>query len=213
MTSQEMLADLAGRLGDVAMNQFTELELRHWLNAGQRDVQRRLEGINAEWYLVDYYIAGVAGTSYYGLPTACKALRVVRVGRGMWTTNSTYESFARRIPLQEWAKTIRNEVWVASEQDPNYLQVGDGFIIEPTVGVSVADGIRIVYTKRVDDLTAFTSGEVSGIRPEYHDLVVDYAEMVARRRIAQDTSMMQQAYEAAFQQIKTSIDRTETITP
>lgn len=201
MTSYEMISDLLSRLGNTFAGAFIELELRHWLNAGQQDVLRRLEGVSNEWFLNLGYAAGVAARTAYDLPADCRILRGIRLSRGLWTTNSTYESWARRIDIMEWASAKRNPDWTPSEKDPIYVQIGEQVIIEPTTQVAsgTASGIEYYYSKRVAELTAFTDSETSDIREEHHDLVVLYAEIQARKREGQDVTVLQQQYENAFQ--------------
>lgn len=208
MTSLEMLSDLASRLGDPELNRFTPGELQFWLNGGQTDVVRRLDGINADWFLMESFLVSSASGADVPLPAGCRVVRAVRVLPSCWGVSGTKYVAARRLTAEEYAKVLLNKDWEATLTDPVWLQVGTALQILPLTTAAVTLGIGLLYSKTVPALTAWTDAETSVIRPEHHDLVVLFAEIIARRREGANVEALVAQYERAFADIKQSLDVT-----
>ncbi|NPV80800.1 MAG: hypothetical protein HPY52_11070 [Firmicutes bacterium] len=188
MTFQQMLSDLRSRIGDVAPDKYTDIELKSWLNLGQQDVACRLDNISSVWFGKTGDISLVSGTQDYDLPADVR--KIMRV-----TINNVQ---AQAVDVTKLGALETNVNHTPSAAQPFYHQWGKQISVFPTP--TAAGTAKLWYFKRLSDLTA--DADISEIPVEYHALIVLYAQILAMQKVDKPTAALEQSYERAFQIIR-----------
>ena len=176
-TQSTYLTNIRAKLDEVTSGQWTDAEIRSWINEGARDVARRTETlqstalINVDPNVQEYNLDG----------------DYLRVHRVEWRPNSSSQVY----PLEYRDFNSMDAVWWSSQTTskgyPSFYTMWGyppslKIILYPTS--SEAGKLKMFYYLTPTDLA--TDGTAAGstvkVPSGYEDLVEAYAEMVALRK-------------------------------
>lgn len=179
-TQASLLTSIRDRLNEETARQWTDVQIRKWINEGVKDIARRTETL-----LARQDVAAVAGTQEYAF-TDTAILRIHRV-----EYNRTGETHKYALEYRDFG--AMDAVWGASQAisqgTPQFFTTWGyppslKLIVYPTP--AAAGNLKVFYYKLPTDLA--TDGTAAGSNvdvPEgWTDLVVDYAEYHALRKDA-----------------------------
>ncbi len=188
-------ADLALRLADSSNRAWSAAELATYLNEGTRTVARRTESIMS--YRTS--IAAVAGTAKYALATD-----VIRVHRFEFVPTGSTQTYPMTIKTYDEMDQIWGINQLIQSSYPSYAVlwgmpgtvVTNSQLNVQVYPVPAQAGTINVYYYRTP-LTMAAAGDLCEVPEGWQDLVVKYAEAIARRKYhdaswAEDMQMFEQ---------------------
>lgn len=176
-TLGSLLTDVRNRLDETTSGQWTDAELRSWINEGARDVSRRTETLQTSSDLTV-----VADTQEYTLP-----VDTLRVHRAEWRPTASSQVY----PLDYRDFNSMDSIWWSSQTTttgyPTFYTMwgyppGLKVVLYPTP--SEAGTLKVFYYKTTTDLATDGTADSSTVTipSGYEDLVSLYCEMVALRK-------------------------------
>lgn len=197
MTFKEMFSDLQSRMGDVGQTQFTPLELKQWINAGQQDVANRLDNITSRWFGKSTAINTVLNQEEYDIPTDARRIRAVGLKA---SAEATDYAQCMMMDVNKFGATQNNSFYAPSATQPFWYQWGTKLGIKPIPSAVITGGIKVWYYKRLPLLSADT--DVSEIPEEYQNLIILRAQIIAAPKANNDPTALTAMYNAEFEAIK-----------
>lgn len=177
-TQGALLDDIRSRLDEPEARQYTDAEIRRWINQGAADIARRTETLQER---TD--IAITSGTREYTLPT-----NVIRVNRVEW--NATGEGQKYPLEYRDWqnmdaiwysqqAVTTARPVYYTMWGFPPSLKI----VLYP---IPYANGnIKVFHYRLPAELATVNQADantVIEVPAGWEDCIVDFAEYMALRK-------------------------------
>lgn len=173
-TLLEARTDLRAHLNETTTRFWTDAQLTTWINEALRDVARRTETIQT----FSTSIAAVAGTAEYVIPAD-----VLRIHRIEFVPTGQTQIY----PLQLATYNEMDQFWgVTPNQQQGYPSYAVLWGFPPTVKLrlwpipSQAGTVNVFYFRLPASVSA--DGDTIEVLAGYQDLIVLYAEYVARRK-------------------------------
>ncbi len=176
-TQATYLTNIRAKLDESTSGQWTDAEIRSWINEGARDVARRTETLQSY-----EEITVTANTQEYTLNDGC-----LRVHRVEWRPTASSNVY----PLEYRDFNSMDAVWWSSQTTakgyPTFYTMWGyppslKIVLYPTP--SEAGTLKVFFYQTATDLA--TDGTAAGstvqVPSGYEDLVEAYAEMVALRK-------------------------------
>lgn len=157
--------------GDESGVQITDTDIIRWINDAQREAVMQNEGL----LQTIGYISSVAGTKEYTYPVDLFVLQHVYYRES--ATGSYY--LLKYVTLKEFSEYVDGWDGSTFQSVPLvYTQQQDGkLIIFPTPSSSVANGIKLIYSRYAADIS--TSSDPIDLPPYLHTYVANYCLMQA----------------------------------
>lgn len=157
--------------GDESAVQVTEADIIRWINDAQREAVMQNEGLLQK---VDY-ISTVADTKEYTLPTDLFTLSHVYVK----DSSETAYYALRWLALRQFSEYVDGWDGNAVESIPLIYtqQQKDKIVIYPIPQSSVANGLKLIYSRYPDDVV--NSASTLDLPPYFHSYIVNFCLMQA----------------------------------
>lgn len=177
LTLKQIRNDVRSRVNDEELKLGDGL-LNHWINIGQDVVMNKLlPVISVHPNITATELKDLAvGVNKYSLPISCKRIRRLKI---KYTTSATLKKAIEK-SIDEIDGAMENS-FGATTAEPLFL-TWSGFVeIYPMPTEIVVSGLQIDFTKQKVMLVSDT--DISILPEEYHGLMVDYAEILALRKL------------------------------
>ena len=205
MTQGDALTQLRQRLAETTAAQWTDTELRTWINEGMRDLARRTEALEAPKATV----AVTAAAQTYSAPT--DLLRIHRLEYAPSGENRIigleYQDFNNldQVWFQQQTVTVGDPALYTMWGHPPNTKI----ILYPTP--TKAGSLYVYYYRIPTDLATTTTADANttlDVPAGWTDLIIDYAEYRALRR-SRDSAWQdaRQTYEQSVDQLITNSRR------
>lgn len=177
-TLSDLIDQVRDHLDEPDEEQWTNVQIRKWINEGVRDVARRGEVVQAR-----ATIATVSGTQEYSLPTDIVRIhRVEYQDASNQTTALEYRAFNNMDEVwgtQQRIVSSSRPYWFTLWGTPPTLKI----VVYP-IPSTTSDTIRVFYYSTPADLATDGSDDADTVTvPQgWEDMVVLYAEYVALRK-------------------------------
>lgn len=171
LTVQDVIDRVQRTFGDESSAQVTQADILRWINDAQREAVMQNEGLHP----TVGYISTVAGTKEYTLPTDLFVLTHVYVRDSV--SNSYYPMAYKSLKEFEDAaggwdgSTLQSYPLIFSQQAENMV------VIYPAPAASVANGLKLIYSRYATDVTG--TGSTIDLPPYLHTYVVNFCLMQA----------------------------------
>lgn len=178
VTQGELIADVRSRLDEAATGQWTDEEIRRWINQGATELARRTETLQAT-----ATISMVNGQQQYTAPVdTLRIYRVEYLGPNSEVTVLEYRDYNNTDSVtwsSQLTATGQPFLWTAWGFPP-YLRL----VLYPLPDSSTTS-IRVFYYRLPTKLAEGTNADANtivDIPDGWQDLIVDYAEYNALRK-------------------------------
>lgn len=178
MTTQaQFITKARSRLNEATARQWTDQQLREWINEGARDIARRTEALEDRDTIV-----GVIGTSEYSLATD-----IVRVHRVEWTPTNEDTTQLEYVDLQNLDAFGWRQRTMQQDRPYVYSIWGSGaalkLLVFPVPGTA---GSFTIWQYRLPAVLAESSSADANTAVEipqaWDDILLDYIEYRALRK-------------------------------
>lgn len=167
MQLSELRADVRAELDEDTAGFWTDAMLNRWINAGNLDIARRLEDLEAT-ELQD----SVASQANYDLPSDCLDYKLKRVLYKNDGTNYEPLYWIDFVQLNSIEGDQSNTLTDTGKPLRFYLWENDIWL-QPVPAAAVTDGLKLYYYKRPATLTEDT--DTPEHQTQLHSLIVLYA--------------------------------------
>lgn len=168
MNFAELKNEVASRLEDTNFDNFTEAEIKRWLNLGQMDIVTKTDCLKSS-ATTDV----TEDQREYTLSDDC--IKILRI---------TYND--DRLGCTSFEELDLNDKdWMDDTGTPtNYLKYKNEIWLYPLPDASKTDGLKIFYVEMPDDMSADADIPFNGRKSlyPYHELIVLYALMRAYQK-------------------------------
>lgn len=178
VTQSALLADVRSRLDEATANQWTDTEIRRWINQAATEVARRTETLQAT-----QTISMVAGQQQYTAPVdAIRIYRIEYLGANSSVSVLEYRDYNNADSVW-WSSQLTNQsdpkIWTAWGFPPSLKLVL--YPLPPSSSYSIKVFYYRLPTKLAESTTADANTAID-IPDGWQDLIVDYAEYCALRK-------------------------------